>query len=178
MEYSYESIVLGSQNPIDFALWLHEEGFITVAGVSCNKCGKRMFLQESARYKGDGVCLRCENNKCRHYQSVRKGSFFKGKGFSMADQMKLLVLFVCDTPVTAAAHLLHKNRNAVGQFYDRCRNVWAQQRSMEPIKFIDSNGEYECDEMILKRVVMDSELLIEIQWIAGVVEQVCVVSCE
>lgn len=169
--YSYDTIVMLSKNPFDFSLWMNDEGFITTVGNPCPQCGKDTFLQESSHFKADGVCVRCVDRECAGYLSVRHGSFFEHRHLSIAEQMKLLILFMVDTPVHSAAKLLNRDRDTVADFFDSCRHVWQQELAREPVTFFNPWSEYECDEMCLKHVRGDNNLEIERQWIAGVAER-------
>ena len=106
MDYTLATIDRESQDPVAFAEWLADEGFIESGDQACHRCGRGMGFGESKHYRRDEVVVRCHNQRCRAYHSIRSGSFFQPSPLSLKQQMQLLTLFTADATVSSAARAL------------------------------------------------------------------------
>ena len=125
MEYTLAKIDRKSQDHVAFAEWLANEGFIKSADQACDRCGAQMAFGESKRFRRDRAAIRCPNQRCRTYHSIRSGSFFQPSALSIKQQMQLLTLFAGEATVSSAARTLGIGRKAVTNFFDNCRGVWS-----------------------------------------------------
>ena len=80
-----------------------------------------MGFGESKHYRRDEVVVRCHNQRCRSYHSIRSSSFFQPSPLSLKQQMQLLTLFTADATVSLAARALGIGRKAVTNFFDNSR---------------------------------------------------------
>ena len=167
MEYTLATIDQKSWDRVVFAEWLADEGFIESAEQACNRCGAGMAFGESKHFRRDRVAVRCTNQRCRAYHSIRDGSFFQPSPLSIKQQMQLLALFGGEATVSSAARVLRIGRKAVTNFFDNCRGIWSDFLSWDPVEFPEC-GEFEIDECLIHRV-RDSEhnAFIDV-WIAGI----------
>jgi transposase-like protein len=115
MEYTLQQVEEHSDNEMEFALWLNDEGFIRTVGTQCSSCGQDTFLVYSTHFKGDQVALRCKNNKCNALYSVSRGSFFQHSHLSLQDQMRLLIHFVNNVSPSVASRLTKISRKTITQ---------------------------------------------------------------
>lgn len=170
MDYTLATIDRESQDPVAFAEWLADEGFIESGDQACHRCGRGMGFGESKHYRRDEVVVRCHNQRCRAYHSIRSGSFFQPSPLSLKQQMQLLTLFTADATVSSAARALGIGRKAVTNFFDNSRGVWSDFLTWDPIEFADC-GEFEVDECLIRHV-KDSEhdTFVDV-WIAGILER-------
>ena len=112
-----------------------------------------MGFGESKHYLRDEVVVRCHNQRCRAYHSIRSGSFFQPSPLSLKQQMQLLTLFTADATVSSAARALGIGRKAVTNFFDNSRGVWSDFLTWDPIEFADC-GEFEVDECLIRTANM------------------------
>jgi transposase len=118
----------------------------------------------------DGVIMRCPKNNCKKKKSVKKGSFFSMGHMSIRQQMKMMICFVADVTVSAAARLLHIRRPTVSQYYDNLRGEWLDYLKVHPITFEDGD-EFEVDECLIKHVWAPRKRKHVVQWIGGILER-------
>ena len=59
MDYTLATIDRESQDPVAFAEWLADEGFIESGDQACHRCGRGMGFGESKHYHRDEVAVRC-----------------------------------------------------------------------------------------------------------------------
>ena len=90
MDYTLATIDRESQDPVAFAEWLADEGFIESGDQACHRYGRGMGFGGSKHYRRDEVVVRCHNQRCRAYHSIRSGSFFQPSPLSLKQQMQLL----------------------------------------------------------------------------------------
>ena len=76
MAFDQEIINNNSDTALDAALWMQQEHLLC-RNKPCPQCDTPMQIQISNRFKSDGVCFRCPNHSCRHFESIRNGSFFR-----------------------------------------------------------------------------------------------------
>lgn len=170
MEYTHKDLDIANNNQLEFIMWLHEERFLNIADKVCSRCNSKMYLQYSARFKGDSTCLHCSNNRCLSYTSIRHGSFFRRSNLPLKDQMCLLIQFVGGASVRSTALTFGYSRTTVSKFFKRCRKTYQEEIHQNPIRFEDFS-EYEVDETMLKNVFNALEEVVPVQWIAGILEQ-------
>jgi len=170
VDYTFATIDQKAQDPVAFAEWLADEGFIKSRNQTCRQCGAQMAFAESKRFKRDGIAVRCQNQRCRSYHSVRDESFFQPGPLSLRTQMQLLTLFAADATVSSTARALGLGRKAVTNFFDNCRGVWSDFLTWDPIRFAE-RGEFEVDECLIKRVRDTEHNAFMNVWIAGILER-------
>jgi hypothetical protein len=162
MEYSLTAIDEHSNDALDLAFFLMDEGFLEDTA-NCRRCGGDMEL-EYFNGNEDGVVWRCRRRDCRRFHSVREGSFFASSHFFIAIQIRLIVLFVSEATVVSSAKLLDISRNSVTDYFIDCRRMYAAELINNPITFTHG-GEYEVDECLLQRVALgqnvDGPILIQ-----------------
>lgn len=169
MEYTISDISPWFHDPVSLALWMETAGFLNFSNSPCQRCGTILQLQSFA-HNPDGVVNRCPNWRCRHYESVRKHSFFASSHIPLTKQMHLLILFCADSTMTSAAAATGVAQSTVIRFFDECRRLWKQELTFDPIVF-DDGGEYEVDELIIQRVYNPTTNTISPIWIQGIYER-------
>lgn len=170
MEFTLATIERKSRDPIAFAAWLADEGFIKSGDQTRDRCGSGMAFGESQHFRRDRVAVRCRNQRCRAYCSIRSESFFQPSPLSIKKQMQLLTLFAAEATVSSSARALGLGRQAVTNFFDNCRGVWSDFLTWDPVQFADC-GEFEIDECFIKRVKDSEQDAFMDVWIAGILER-------
>lgn len=170
MKYTIPDLILHSQTPVDFCLWMNVEDFLSFPSKLCSVCNSPTTLQESTHFQNDGVCLRCANRGCLHYFSVREDTWFAKSHLSLKQQMELLICFVAQTSATATAQSLGMARQTVMRYFDRCRYAYESVLKSAPIEFSDT-GEYELDETAYKRVLNNQNKVLPLIWICGILHR-------
>lgn len=111
----------------------------------------------------------CHLNFGRYY-SVRSGSFFADSHLNLTQQLQLIIYFVADCTATAASNILGISRQTVTAYFDKCRHAYQQALQKDPIQF-EAGGEYEVDETLFRRVHNNQGELVDVQWVAGILER-------
>lgn len=169
MEYNLNDVTNFANYPVEFAMWMDQQGFIDCQNKQCLECQSSLVLQYRARFT-DNVCLRCTNQECRTVFSVRRHSFFEQSKISLQNQMQLLTLFVSQSSVQSAARVCGLTIKTVSLFFKKCREVWNDELAYDPIVFTD-NGEYEVDEAQIKQIKSVDGTIIPHVWVGGIVER-------
>ena len=167
MEYSLTDIDAHSNDALDLTTFLMDEGFLADTA-NCRRCGGNMEL-EYFNGNQDGVVWRCRIQDCRRFHSVREGSFFASSNFSIAIQIRLIVLFVSEATVLSSSRLLDVSRNAVTDYFIDCRRMYASELINNPITFTNG-GEYEVDECLVQRIALAQNVYGPI-WVQSILER-------
>jgi hypothetical protein len=77
---------------------------------------------------------------------------------------------VADCTATAASNILGISRQTVTAYFDKCRRAYQQALQKDPIQF-EAGGEYEVDETLFRRVRNNQGELVDVQWVAGILER-------
>lgn len=167
MEYSLTDIDAHSNDVLDLAAYLVDEGFLDDAP-NCRRCDANMELEYFNRNE-DGVVWRCRRQDCRRYLSVREGSFFASSHLSLSIQIRLVILFASEATVSSSARRLDVSRNSVTDYFIDCRRMYAAELVANPITFTHG-GEYEVDECLVQRVKLAQDVYGPI-WVQSILER-------
>lgn len=115
--------------------WLGEHRFLDLQR-SCPNCGKQLQLQYRARLASDRYVMRC--CRCKHYESVRRGSVFEPYRAPLAALARLAVMFDSSVTASKASNLLDLDRHTVTHFYDMVRSSMEVDLDFDPITFTDN----------------------------------------
>ena len=168
MEYSLDMINFHSRTALGFVKWLQREGFLKTS-MDCEHCHLPMRLESSGHFVLDKVCWACPRRGCHSRISVRHGSFFWNSRLSLKKQLQVCQCFASDCSVASTARLTGVSRSKVTNYFDNLRGLYQDELSTSPIVF-DAHGEYEVDEVQIKRVKVRRHLY-KIQWVAGILER-------
>lgn len=169
MRYQLDTLAEYDGDPILFAQWMNQEGFISLDNRHCRECHSPLRL---GIYAGctDGVRMRCSKRRCNRHYSVREGSFFAYSNLSMFKQMKLIILFVNGLSVVSAASTAQVDPSTASIYLQKCREAYAKQIATEPIRYT-ANSEYEADELQMQYVYDDEGRLYNTIYVAGSLER-------
>lgn len=169
MQYQIDALAEYADDPLLFARWMNQEGFISLDDRRCKKCHSPLRL---GYFTGctDKVRMRCTKRSCNRHYSVREGSFFAYSNLPMLKQMKLIILFVNGLSVVTAASTAGVDPGTASIYLQKCREAYSWQISLEPIQYT-ANSEYEADEFQLQYVHDDEDRLYNIVWVAGSLER-------
>lgn len=118
-------LVERSDNPVDFAIWLQEEGFVTAENRLCLDCGLKMRLHEKS-YGNDNVYLTCP--VCHKVESIRQGSFFEDHKLSI---LKTLAVARCLEEGLSVLHtvsLVGASEPTVRALYRRLQHLTSERK--------------------------------------------------
>lgn len=167
MEYTMDSVDAHSRDPMDLALYLLDEGFLSQFE-NCEKCGSDLNL-EYFNHLGDGVVWRCSNQRCRSRGSIRRDSFFAASNLPLLTQIRLIISFAADSSVSSTAKLFHVARSSITEYFIECRRMYEAALIQHPISF-SGPGEYEVDELKIERVKVEPGIFAEV-WVQSILER-------
>lgn len=167
MEYTLNDVDEHSHDPLDLAQYLLDENFLAPQN-NCGHCGGHANLEYFDR-SGDGVVWRCQALHCRRYWSIRHDSFFASSNLPLLTQIRLIISFVADSTVSSTHKLFDVARSTVTNYFIECRLMYQSSLIDDPISFV-GNGEYEVDELEIKRVEVAPNVYAD-YWVQSIIER-------
>lgn len=165
MSYTIDLVDEVSKNPLDFADWLSNEGFVKISGVICERCSAPTNLQ-IRNDEPDKIILKCSISRCGHIQTIRGGSIFYHSHLSILNIIKISIMFVNEISITDASRILSLSPNTVSKYYKDFRKRICDDLLARPIEY-GQFGEYEVDETFIEHVMSSDGGHIPQQWVAG-----------
>jgi transposase-like protein len=126
-KFSLFEIVERSDNPVDFAIWLQEQGFLTAENRLCLDCGIKMRLHEKS-YGNDKTYLICP--VCHKVESIRQGSFFEDHKLSIEKTLAVARCFEEGLSVLATVSLAGVSEPTVRNLYHRFQHLISERKEI------------------------------------------------
>jgi transposase-like protein len=126
-KFSLFEIVERGDNPIDFAIWLQEQGFITAENRLCPDCGIKLRLHEK-KLGNDKAYLMCAI--CHKVESIRQGSFFEDHKLSIEKTIAVARCFEEGLSVPCTASLAGVSEPTVKSLYHRFQHLTSERKEL------------------------------------------------
>ncbi len=164
MELSLLELAALADHPLEFAIFLADEGYIRKEKPCIREtCDGTMRFAILSR-QTDGFCHRCD--RCRCWDSVKIGTFFEDSHLSIHQILAIAHCFQSSMSIVDASVATGSHRNTVSKFYKRFRTKIHESLQDHPIEW-DGDCIYEADETYIGHVDAGNGTFIEQLWIAG-----------